>query len=84
MNKDTNKKVSEEVEGRPEGDPAFPVLNAHYEGWGDQGMELRDYFAAKAMQGIVAAGIYGLKDYDQIPHWAYAIADAMIDKRWRK
>lgn len=61
--------------------PAFP---SSYMGqnnmpvWFD-GMTLRDYFAAKAMQGYIAG------DYDVYPHEiaqrAYAIADAMLEEQ---
>jgi hypothetical protein len=44
-----------------------------------EGMELRDYFAAKAMQGYLTG------DYDLYPHEvaekAYVIADWMLAKR---
>ena len=37
---------------RNDGGPAFPNVNEM--GYGDLGMSLRDYFAAKAMQGILS------------------------------
>lgn len=45
-----------------------------------EGMTLRDYFAAKAMQGIVSdpALTFGV---DKVAEWAYAQADAMIAAR---
>ena len=66
---------------------AFPALhlNAH------QGMTLRDYFAAKAMQGLFSsmgeitkswsamARDIPLKDY--ISEYSYEIADAMLKQR---
>lgn len=48
------------MEKEPENPPAFPALNhpqGHAEHWvyaGTPGMTLRDYFAAKAMQGLLA------------------------------
>ncbi len=45
-----------------------------------QGMTLRDYFAAKAMQGMCA----GLKSGDKVEHlpaFAYLMADAMLKAR---
>jgi hypothetical protein len=46
---------------------------------GCAGMTLRDYFAAKAMQGYITG------DYDVYPREivqrAYAIADAMLEER---
>jgi len=53
--------------------PAFP--NPHRT---DQtGMTLRDYFAAKAMQGILFEGL----DESETAKNAYAMADAMIAAR---
>lgn len=55
----------------------------------EDGMTLRDYFAAKAMQGFVSQPIpelaeladpnIPLKDY--VAHMSYAIADAMLEER---
>ena len=75
------------------GGPAFPA-----EEWSDsrdsrvvnpirhQGMTLRDYFAAKAMQ---SAYLHFSADADVTKHWttkglaesAYAMADAMLEAR---
>ena len=49
----------------------FPVPNMHI------GMTLRDYFAAKAMQGILYAG---LEPVETAKH-AYEMADAMMAVR---
>ena len=47
-----------------------------------QGMTLRDYFAAKAMQGLIASNDEGAGDrIEDIPAYAYEIADAMIEAR---
>jgi hypothetical protein len=72
-------------------EPAFP--NEGFNGWGEpfQGMDLRDYFAAKAMPVLVANFL--AKDLDATdPHgWmeglsmdAYSMADAMIKQRSEK
>ena len=49
---------------------------------GDTGMSLRDYFAAKAMQGSIASlpdgGIFSMKASAE---WAYEVADAMLEAR---
>jgi len=46
------------------------------------GMTLRDYFAAKAMQGLIASNDEGAGDrLTEIPGYAYAIADAMLAAR---
>lgn len=42
------------------------------------GMSLRDYFAAKAMQGLIAGGS---TDRHQIAQAAYIVSDAMINAR---
>jgi len=69
-------------------EPAFP--NEGFNGWGEpfQGMTLRDYFAAKALQGLLA----NPKLQDEIlkqggchSGWiedsAWAFADAMMKAR---
>ena len=45
------------------------------------GMDLRDYFAAKAMQGIVDSSIESGLETTQIADSAYRIADAMMEAR---
>ena len=77
------------------GGPAFPGLHpskeCHFQ---DSGMSLRDYFAAKAMDGIYACpdhvtepdgsgGPDPLTDSD-IARLAYAMADAMLKAREQK
>ena len=61
------------------GGPAFPTGTAF------QGMTLRDYFAAKAMQGICVskdeAGTLINHGYEWIASEAYHIADAMLKAR---
>ena len=51
-----------------------PVVEIH-----DKGMSLRDYFAAKAMQGRLA--VPGYVDVDQDAEMAYKMADAMLKER---
>jgi hypothetical protein len=46
-----------------------------------KGMELRDYFAAKAMQGIVDSSVDAGLETSQIADSAYRIADAMMKAR---
>ena len=43
------------------------------------GMSLRDYFAAKAMQGFAGGGGYDKWEY--LTQDAYAVADAMLKAR---
>ena len=46
-----------------------------------EGMELRDYFAAKAMQGLLADGVAPAVTKETISIMAYAMADAMMEER---
>ena len=59
------------------GGPAFP--NEGFNGWGkpQEGMTLRDYFAAKAMQGLMDAAM----PMPEIAQAAYQMADAMLKAR---
>ena len=52
------------------------------------GMTLRDYFAAKAMQGLIARESTGAFNFETYPNdpwrvalWAYDVADQMIKVR---
>lgn len=45
-----------------------------------EGMTLRDYFAAKAMQGSLASDD-DINYSDKFAEWCYEIADAMIKAR---
>lgn len=60
-------------------EPAFP--NEGFNGWGTpfEGMTLRDYFAAKAMQGFQEQWVYD--NSDDLACKAYALADAMLKAR---
>ena len=62
-------------------EPAFPVFPETGAGHASafQGMTLRDYFAAKAMQGLLASDVYAPKD--KFAENAYAMADAMMKAR---
>ena len=68
------------------GGPAFP--NEGFNGWGkpQEGMTLRDYFAAKAMQADMST--YSEDLIYESPDWFvaraekwYAVADAMLKAR---
>ncbi len=63
------------------GGPAFPRLfDNNHENY--TGMTLRDYFAAKAMQGNIAGWPNDqLFNPDGIAEHAYTIADAMLKER---
>jgi hypothetical protein len=64
------------------GGPAFPF---EYEDeiaqYVSHGMTLRDYFAAKAMQGFCVAGNIHSVDVDVSTKKAYLMADAMLKVR---
>ena len=71
------------------GGPAFPVSTAnetegHQDGaitWQFPGMTLRDYFAAKAMQGLLNESNAGDGNWEIEAIAAYKIADAMLKER---
>lgn len=67
------------------GGPAFPTTDFTHAGQvipGSEGMTLRDYFAAKAMQGLFASGHYeGLTNLVFLSSDAYSVADAMLKAR---
>jgi hypothetical protein len=57
---------------------AFP--NPHLRD--DSGMTLRDYFAAKAMQALIAGtGMWGEEEDIRLAECAYCMADAMLKAR---
>lgn len=63
------------------GGAAFPQNN-HKSTMSGQGMTLRDYFAAKAMQAIIEAdGVQYASATEVHAKWAYDQADAMIKAR---
>lgn len=49
----------------------------------DAGMTLRDYFAAKAIQGMLARGMPDYEDWTSFANYAYAQADEMLRARAR-
>jgi len=59
--------------------PAFPHTN-HY-GHKITGMNLRDYFAAKAMQGMLSENSGIRYPTDELVDFAYKVADAMMKAR---
>lgn len=72
------------------GGPAFPTNDTHTpeNGWSraKDGMTLRDYFAAKAMQGLIGCAHWregldenGASDFTAFA--AYQMADAMLKVR---
>ena len=65
------------------GGPAFPLQSIGPDFTpGYAGMTLRDYFAAKALQGLLASyGQHDLNSYKELANDAYFAADAMIAER---
>ncbi|MBM6397872.1 hypothetical protein JQC79_19150 [Ochrobactrum anthropi] len=66
------------------GGAAFPCEGGSDSGlFADPGMSLRDYFAAKALQGLLAGQFsdHGHFNLKELPKEAYAISDAMIAAR---
>jgi hypothetical protein len=71
------------------GNMAFPLHNTGHGAPFDEGMTLRDYFAAKAMQGLIAsprmplpAAKGGLDVTDvMVADLSYKMADAMLKQR---
>lgn len=69
-----------------DGGPAFPSKAnpgtyqvSHY------GMTLRDYFAAKAMQGVLASPLHASTETaKQMAEASYIMADAMLEQRNKK
>ena len=61
---------------------AFPRADGKYDSSkkDEQGMDLRDYFAAKAMQGFLSAPDCGW-DMSEVAVAAYHMADAMLAAR---
>ena len=63
-----------------DGGPAFP--GKAYSGLPNEGLSLRDYFAAKAMQAhIVGRGEFADTNKRTIAECAYDMADAMLEAR---
>ena len=56
-----------------------PIFNEFHPNYGkDRGMNLRDYFAAKAMQGMITRRIFNDEDDARL---AYKMADEMMRAR---
>ena len=64
---------------------AFPINPSNNDQW--QGMDLRDYFVAKAMQGLMSRVDHVNGDCvtnaspDDVANYAYALSDAMMKAR---
>lgn len=66
------------------GGPAFPLTDNDGAKC-NEGMTLRDYFAAKAMQAIIANSDQTSIAFDEVGGWigkySYEVADAMLKAR---
>lgn len=66
--------------------PAFPLADSCCE-YGNtsrsdaNGMTMRDYFAAQAMQGLLAAWTHGVPEPEAIAQASYRYADDMLKAR---
>ncbi len=69
------------ADNKPENPMAFPIINAGYVY--ETGMTLRDYFAAKAMQGLISnfERHSSSANYDVISIVSYKMADEMLNQR---
>ena len=65
---------------KPKNEFAFPQLEGERLKWGGHGMTLRDYFAAKAMQGYIISHGVVLRP-DEVSKLSYVMADALLKER---
>ena len=64
------------------GGPAFPAR--HFDlAENEHGMTLRDYFAAMALQGLLACP-KGEGENEKYAQWSYEYADAMLAERGKE
>ena len=59
--------------------PAFPISGSQYRH--TEGMTLRDYFAAKAMQTYMHQEVWNPNTYKDAAEKSYRVADAMLKAR---
>lgn len=72
-----------------DGGPAFPINNNDVitivtnNGNHPEGMSLRDYFAAKVIQGVYSGRKVGFStiDINEVSKLSYQVADAMLEAR---
>ena len=62
---------------QPRNPPAFPNINTHER----SGMTLRDYFAAKAISGVMSGEYFGSQPLSEYVKTAFQIADEMLKQR---
>ena len=66
----------------PDGPPAFPLVRQSAEDVFEEGMTLRDYFAAHALTSF-SGGRPSDETCEKMARWAYRIANAMLEERAR-
>ena len=76
MGKSGEEKMSEIKTVVYTGGPAYPVS-----GTLERGLTMRDYFAAKWLQGWMACPKTDAPDMHDAAKWAYEMADAMLKAR---
>lgn len=64
-----------------QGKTIYGVGGIKYQEITDEGMDLRDYFAAKAMQGLLATTKEEQWFPDEVAGISYEVADAMMKAR---
>ena len=64
-------------------DQAFATQDFYHENYrtsfGKPGLSKREYFAAMAMQGISAKGLFAELEYSDLAEWSVKQADALIE-----
>ena len=66
------------------GGSAFPVYDHHADGQqflAETGINMRDYFAAKAMHASMSLDTANAASSEEHARWAYEMADAMLKAR---
>lgn len=58
---------------------AFPASSKYNDNW--NGMDLRDYFAAKAMQGLLTTVKDEEWEIEEVAEISYRVGDAMMEAR---
>jgi hypothetical protein len=66
-------------------EPAFPQIRTLLDGSSEEceGLTMRDYFAAKVVQGALAGDCFIWSELEEEVAMAYRVADAMLEERKR-
>jgi hypothetical protein len=70
------------LEGKDSNDPAFPLFLQHIEpgSVAFYGLSKREYFAAMALQGLIAADTDFEKTGLEVARWVVSQADSLIER----